>query len=105
VVAAAPGGDDVAGSIERFAGRLAELPWLDRDLFVLRSVVPEPGEVPRIVDQSGLSLPLAAGDHDRLIAIGGGHPVTLAGEWNGYTFTPMTVWAAGRVVSVVRRTG
>jgi hypothetical protein len=102
-VTAAPPGDDVAGSIDRYAGRLAELPWLDRDLFLLRGVVPEPGDVPRVLDEKGLSLPLDRGVHDRLLAVGGGHPVTLAGEWNGYAFTPLTIWADGRVVSLARR--
>lgn len=41
------------------------------------------------------SLPLAIGEQERwlLMAASGGHPMTVAGEWDGERFHPLTAWA------------
>jgi hypothetical protein len=32
----------------------------------------------------------------RLLALGGGTPLTVFGEWNGEEFWPLGAWTAGR---------
>jgi hypothetical protein len=49
-----------------------------------------------IGDSTDRCLSLAGNDHWMLHAIGGGHPVTLFGEWDGCTLTPLSVWANDR---------
>lgn len=52
------------------------------------------------VDGAGKRLPLQAAENTiwRLLAVGGGHPVDLFGEWDGAVFTPLTVQCSGRTV-------
>lgn len=116
----APAGDDVARALDAFAVRLARLPWVERALLVLGGVVPvhhggAPGsagpssqvrrELDLLVDGAGAgqALPLAHGEHDVLFALSGGHPITLAGEWDGYALVPYTAWAEGRMVALAPR--
>ena len=86
-----------------WSGALARLPWLDRYPAVLQSVVPIPdgGASWRLRDAAGAQLPLARGDHWLLLALSGGHPIDLAGEWDGASILPLGVVADGayRVVA------
>jgi hypothetical protein len=46
-----------------------------------------------LVDRTGAALPLAEQESLwTLLAVSGGHPVTIAGEWNGVRLLPLTVW-------------
>ena len=75
---------------------LARQPWLDRFPCALRDVVPvREGDRWRLQDRAGMALPLARGEHWRLLAWSGGSPVDLAGEWNGAALLPLGVMADG----------
>ena len=75
---------------------LACQPWLDRFPCALRDVVPvRQGEQWLLQDHTGAALPLARGDHWRLLALSGGAPVDIAGEWNGAALLPLGVLADG----------
>lgn len=106
---AAPGGENVAGSLARFAGLLGRLPWLEREVFVLDAVVPmlpDPtlgSQHCCVVDGAGNALPLLGTSHDVLLAISGGHPLTLVGEWDGYALSPLLAWSGGRMLPLVTR--
>lgn len=96
-----------AGNIEEFlasvAAALARNPWQERFLCVLRDAIPvydvasgdwdvrEPG---------GGSLPLRDGEHWLLLSLSGGHPVTLAAEWDGAALLPLGVVAQGSYVQL-----
>jgi len=100
---AAPAGSDVESALAGYADLLAKCPWLGASLLVLADVVPLPAAGPEpyaLVDASGAALPLRGSAHDVLLALSGGHPLTLAGEWDGYAFSPRTVWAEDRRVSL-----
>lgn len=91
-----------AGSIEAFlagvAEALARQPWLDRFLCVLGDAVPvyeTSGEHWSVRDGTGATLPLLGGPHWRLLALSGGGPVDLAGEWDGAALRPLGVMADG----------
>jgi hypothetical protein len=94
--------DDIPGraSVEAFlmdvAGALAYQPWQERFLCALRAVTPTYDSTTatwRVRDDTGAVLPLAAGDHWRLLAISGGSPIDLAGEWDGVRLLPLGVVA------------
>lgn len=99
---AVPGSESVGAFLEETAAALARLPWLDRFPCALRDVVPvfDPangkGDTFRVRDRDGAALPLVRGDHWKLIALSGGRPLDLAGEWNGEALLPLGA-AAGNV--------
>jgi hypothetical protein len=96
-----PGTGSIGAFLEETAAALARQPWLDRFPCALRGVVPVPvpdggkGETFQIRDQNGLALPLVRGDHWKLVALSGGRPLDLAGEWDGAAFLPLGAAAGG----------
>ena len=83
--------------LDSVADQLAVQPWLDIVPALLKDVIVcHIDGTWKISDSEGKSLPLAGNDHWLLHAIGGGHPVTLFGEWNSRTLMPLSVWANDR---------
>jgi len=83
--------------LESLADQLARQPWLEIVPALLKDVTVCPIDGTwKIGDAEGRCLPLAGNDHWILHAIGGGHPMTLFGEWNGRTLTPLSAWANDR---------
>jgi len=91
-----PPGGTVAGLLASYAAALAGDPWLDSWPAVL-DVTPARSPVPAVSDAAGDALPLhpGAGDGWRLLALSGGHPVTVAGEWTPRGLWPLTAWDEG----------
>jgi SWIM zinc finger len=104
VPAETPQGGTVADLLASYAAALAEDPWLDTWPAVLGKVVPAPGRdgAWSLADPSGAAAPLllrAVGPPWRLLALSGGHPVTVAGEWTPAGLRPLTAWDGdGRAV-------
>lgn len=92
-----PAAASIEALLDAWSAALARLPWLDRYPAVLQSVVPIPdgGAAWRLSNSSGAQLPLARGDHWLLLALSGGHPIDLAGEWDGISVLPLGVIADG----------
>jgi hypothetical protein len=97
IAGALPGVPAVSDFLRQFAAALAWQPWLDRFLCVLKNVTPIPRcNAPwQIRDAAGEALPLAGPEHWKLLALSGGRPVDLAGEWNGEQLWPLGVAAEG----------
>ena len=95
-----PGHDTIASALESYAAALASNPWLERYPLALRTVVPARGGAGWIVrgaDDRTLPLhPGAEGGAWVLLAVSGGHPVDVVGEWNGRHLYPIAVVAEGR---------
>lgn len=93
-----PGAVSIGQFRRRVAEDLARNPWLERFLAVLDAVVVLPREQGFwcIRDAECNTLPLAVSTPWTLLAISGGHPVTLAGEWDGELLYPLGVWVEGR---------
>ena len=91
-----PPGTTIGGLLAGFAAALAEDPWLDTWPAVLE-VTPARGPVPCLFDAAGEALPLhpGAGDCWPLLALSGGHPLTVAGEWSPRGLWPLTAWDQG----------
>ena len=97
----------LAGDVEalhaRYADALARQPWVERFPAVLKGVVPVPGgadERWRLVDRVERSLPLSKGEHWRLLAVSGGQPVDVGGEWDGEALLPLGAMSDGRFEAI-----
>lgn len=74
-------------------------PWLERVPFCLAAVVPfRRSEGWLVRDEAGHCLPLAVGEKEAwlMLALSGGHPLGLSGEWDGAALRPVGVWSEGR---------
>jgi len=91
-----PDGGTVAGLLAGYAAALAADPWLDSWPAVL-DVIPVRSPAPAVRDADGDALPLhpGAGDCWPLLALSGGHKVTVAGEWTPRGLWPLTAWDEG----------
>ena len=81
-----PGACAIEPFLASVADALARQPWQERFLAVLSPVTPYYGGVTgawRVHDADGAALPLLPGDYWRLLAISGGRPLEVVGEWDG----------------------
>ncbi|GLC24909.1 SWIM zinc finger family protein [Roseisolibacter agri] len=95
----------IAGAMGDWAATLAANPWTERVALVLSAAVPEPdGERWRVRDADGDVLPLAPRFHAGwpLLALSGGHPVWIAGEWDGDALLPLSASDGGRLLSLTQ---
>jgi SWIM zinc finger len=93
----------IADAVAAYAEALSRNPWLEQFPVVLDQVTPARNGGGWIVqDAGGHALPIAPGFEQswHLIALSGGYPMTLAGEWNGSWLLPLSVWAEGRFVAL-----
>ncbi|MFD0684622.1 SWIM zinc finger family protein [Actinomadura fibrosa] len=89
-----PDGTSIEGFLHEHAGALARDPWLDRwpaTLTGIRLARGGDGDL-HAVDAAGDALPLHMTSPWRLLAISGGGPVTLTGEWITGVLRPLTAW-------------
>ncbi|GAA4241967.1 SWIM zinc finger family protein [Actinomadura meridiana] len=89
-----PAGTSVQGFLDEHAAALAQDPWLDRwpaTLANVRLARADDGAL-FVIDGAGDALPLRPGDPWRLLALSGGGPVTLAGEWSPRGLRPLAAW-------------
>jgi hypothetical protein len=99
----APSADCVNVLLAEWSAALAQDPWLTTWPALL-SGIPVPADTDqgrgwRLADQAGTALPLA--DRDSLwtlLAVSGGAPVTVAGEWHPDGLVALTTWHAGEAV-------
>jgi hypothetical protein len=87
-------------SIESFlqtvAVDLSRLPWLSAFGCLLQQVTLARSEERWFIrDSAGQSLPLIDFDAWKLLALSGGHPFHLAGEWDGMNLRPLGVFLEG----------
>jgi hypothetical protein len=87
---APPRGTSVTGLLDEYAAALARDPWLDRWPAVLEGVRLGRGNV--LIDAEGDAIPLLTSDPWRLLAVSGGGPITVAGEWTPSGLRPLSAW-------------
>jgi hypothetical protein len=91
-----PGHGTLEAFLDHTSTVTASQPWLERLPVTLEAVVPLPdGGRWLMRDRDAEALPLAGGDHWRLLSLSGGHPVDLAAEWDGEMLDPLGVVAGG----------
>jgi SWIM zinc finger len=77
------------------AGAMARNPWLERWPLVMQVTTPAlSGDRWMIIDGAGHALPLKPGFAQawRLMAMSGGRPLGLMGEWDGEWVLPLSAW-------------
>jgi hypothetical protein len=92
-----PGDSSVEAALRGFAAALGANPWIERAPLALRGVLPcQEGAAWSVADAEGTRLPLA---HEVagliLLAVSGGRPIDVFGEWDGLALTPLSAWADG----------
>ncbi|MFC4998624.1 SWIM zinc finger family protein [Dactylosporangium cerinum] len=98
---AVAGATGIEANLRAHAAALAEDPWLDYWPMTVDGVCPtRAGGTWHLVDADGSALPLdpASGDPWRLLAITGGRPTTVTGEWSAGGLRPLGAWSDGRLV-------
>lgn len=93
-----PTGDaGLARLLAATADALARQPWSERLPCLLEAVVPthDPTGGWGLVDRHGARLPMAGEGLWTLLALSGGHPLSLAAEWDGDRLRPLTAWVDG----------
>ncbi|MBM4259344.1 MAG: SWIM zinc finger family protein [Deltaproteobacteria bacterium] len=97
-----PQGRSVSEATTQYADALAQNPWLERIPVLLTEVVPVAVTDSHWCLQDTASRTLSIhprfSQHWELLALSGGHPTPLFGEWNGEYLLPLSVWANGRFV-------
>ena len=98
----------IAPLLGAWAAALEDDPWLTTWPALLTGTPMAPlagsrpdgtGERWYLADSSGAALPLQRRESLwTLLAVSGGHPVTVAGEWSPDGFVPLTVWHQGLAV-------
>lgn len=88
----------IEAASEGYAAALACTPWLERFPLVLEAVVPTLiAERWGLRDAVGRMLPIAGQfEHGwRMLAISGGYPCGVFGEWDGDHILPLSLWGEG----------
>ncbi|XGW00583.1 MAG: SWIM zinc finger domain-containing protein [Leptolyngbya sp. BL-A-14] len=92
-----PGIESITDAIAPYSKALARCPWLERFPLLLQSVIPRREETGWLLqDQEGVVLPLSrrmnATQGWQLLALSGGYPLSVFGEWDGTFFTILSAW-------------
>ena len=89
-------------ALEDYANALALHPFLERYPLLLAGVIPDSVDRTRLFTADGRQLALHPAFRHALylLALSGGHPVTIVGEWDGRHLLPLAVWHAGRLYNI-----
>jgi hypothetical protein len=94
----------VAEAVATAAAAESRMPWIERHPVFLRDAMLTAALSPlRVRDAGGHSLPVSSGFRDRfrLLAVSGGAPAPLFGEWDGESLRLLTVWGEAGAVSLL----
>lgn len=101
---------DLAGYAEwevffrQYADALATNPWLLTFPGLLDDLTPIlRNEQLVLLDKNLVQLPIQTPEEIKwkILAISGGHPLQIFGEWDGKSFTPLTVFAQSRIIPLL----
>ena len=99
-----PGGHpDLDSFLLDYARTLGRNPWLEVYPVMLDQVFPVKIEQNWLLsDRQNRALPLAEGFGSpwELLAVSGGHPLTIFGLWDGFALTPVCTWDEERFLSL-----
>lgn len=97
-----PGHADLESFLNAYAAALAAQPWLPHFAGAALQIQAQIEKNGRFfgMDISGKILPLSVSEHSgwALVALSGGYPIDVFGEWNGQVFRPLSAVAGGRLV-------
>jgi hypothetical protein len=90
-----PGAGSWDEALSAVAKTLAVDPWADVQPVAVRDVTVLTGPPWLLRDRAGRALPIVRPNW-QLLALSGGAPVDVTGEWDGFAFTPQAAASAGR---------
>jgi hypothetical protein len=101
-LSAIAGPSDLDALLDTHATALAAQPFLERHPVLLGGLVPDSADHGIVRDAQGRRIALhPAFRHPlHLLALSGGHPMTVCGEWDGRTLLPLSVWHEGRLYNI-----
>lgn len=90
----------IAAAMTGHGQAVAQNPWIEQFPLRLQAVIPHHHHQRWwVVDSDQNQLPLRSGFQQwPLLALSGGHPVMLFGEWDGHSLLPLSLWAENRFV-------
>jgi hypothetical protein len=94
-----PGYETIAVALQAYSAALGQNPWLEQFPLALSACIPQKrGEV--AIDPKGEGLPLDPQFTQgwQLMAIGGGTPISVFGEWNGEFWLPLSAITENRFI-------
>ena len=93
---------DLDSLLDTYAAALAVQPFLERHPVLLDGLVPDADDHGILRDAGGRALALHPDFRHawHLLALSGGHPLTVCGEWDGRTLLPLSVWHEGRLLNI-----
>jgi len=99
-IGAAP--SDLDTLLDTHADALAVQPFLERHPVLLADVIPDAADLGIVHDARGRAIALHPDFRHpwHLLALSGGHPLTVCGEWDGRRLLPLSVWQDGRLYNV-----
>jgi hypothetical protein len=95
-------GESISSGLARYAAAKTTHPWLRIFPLSLGQVVPanDRGKW-MLVDSEGFEMPIdPARDPWKLLAVSGGQPCEMFGEWNGTALIPVSAFAEGRLIEL-----
>lgn len=92
------------GLLDTHATALAANPWLERSAHLIGPLRIAPGTPWSVVDAEGHELSLGGGEQVllHLLALGGGQPLTLYGEWDGLHILPLSLLGSAGLIPLTR---
>jgi hypothetical protein len=93
---------DLDELLDTHAHALAANPFLERHPALLDGLSADPGRPGELRDRHGRAVALhPAFRHGvQLLAVTGGHPCALVGEWDGRALLPLSLWHEGRLYNI-----
>lgn len=93
---------DVDTLLDTHATALAAQPFLERLPVLLGGLVPDASDHGIVCDAQGRRITLHPTFRHplHLLALSGGHPLTVCGEWDGRMLLPLAVWHDGRLYNI-----
>ncbi len=88
--------------LEDYAEALAANPWLGNFPVLIDAAVPiVKGKQLFLIDNNDHQLPASTSEENawKLLALSGGHPIQVFGEWTGKALTPLTVLVKNRLIT------
>jgi hypothetical protein len=100
-VPAANGYTSIQAALTVYAAALARNPWIDTFPVALTGAIPVPhSDGYALQDPEANLLPVHSGfsRYWELLAISGGHPIGVFGEWDGRRLLPFSAWSADHFI-------
>lgn len=100
-----PGYPDITAAYHAYTDALVRNPWLEEFPLSLQNVIPvldKEKDQWLICDTEKRYLPIAKrfSNNWHLLALSGGKPISIFGEWDGYVFFPLSVGVENRFIAV-----